>query len=201
MPASGGRSRDPRGGLSLGLTLMQGREVCTPALGWSVDPVPRTLRLQSFLFPVSLGIPAPLFHLRQFSFPPPSPGIPQVRSKSPKALAPHPLSAAAPLSYRDKHVGRSGLPIPPPPPYSALPCCSSTPDPAGIVLQEGAAQRTKSTRGGKARGPLAPGASSPQGYQMASNEKGAAVRNVRPGGTAWAREAAGSRYFQVRRLA
>lgn len=81
------------------------REESFPAgLALSAGPVLSMPRLASISSAPCLPcIPAPLFESSQSL--PPSPGIPQVRFKRPKALAPHTSTAAAPLSSWDRHVG------------------------------------------------------------------------------------------------
>lgn len=83
-------------------------------VGLSAGPVPSTQETNLSSAPCVLGIPSP--SLPSFSIPSLSPGIPQSRSQSQKAPAPHPSTAAAPLSSLDRHVGSPGeFPFPPPP--------------------------------------------------------------------------------------
>lgn len=121
-------------------------------VGLSAGPVPSTQETNLSSAPCVLGIPSP--SLPSFSIPSLSPGIPQSRSQSQKAPAPHPSTAAAPLSSLDRHVGSPGeFPFPPPPSSLLL-----NPTPRGDAASgEGrAANQERAWRKGRGAGPPRP---------------------------------------------
>lgn len=163
----------------------------------SAGPVPSTQETNFSSAPCILGIQAPLFHASPFRHQ--AQGSPKFGPRAGRLQLPTlqpQLRRSALWTDTWAHPASSLS-------HLRLPRCSLTPDPAETLLQERAERRTKSERGGKAMGPSAPGASSPRGAEWLRNERGAAVRLVRPGGTAWVpkeQEAAGSRCLRVPRL-
>lgn len=92
------------------------KEVCDLDVCWSwVLPFACRDKLVSALLPAFPRHPYSYF--QSFLSVPPSSRIPQAWSQSLKAPGPHPLTATAPLSPRDRHVGSLGwfpfLPLPP----------------------------------------------------------------------------------------